>query len=121
MVGHHGLRSGKAARVFLKPLDTKQLGPDGSSVVPRRRRSTCPQPSQKPHAQRTLEAGPAPARKVIGLEKQHGLAAPSTRAWPPATQRPTLPPSFKSRLKPKRILCPWSSQAARSGRYPQQL
>jgi hypothetical protein len=70
--------------VFFKPLDTKQLGPDGGSVVPRRWWSTCPQPSPKPEAQRTLEARSAPAREVIDLDK-HGLAAPSRWAWPPAT------------------------------------
>ena len=103
MVGHHGLRGGKAARVFFKPLDTKQLGPDRSSVVPRRGR--CPQPWPKPQAQRTLEAWSASAREVVDLDK-HGLEAPSTWAWPPATHTPTI---LRERLKPRRILCPWFS------------
>ena len=92
MIGHYGLRGGKAARVFFKPLDTKQLGPDRSSVIPRRRRSTCPQPSPNPQAQRTLEARSASAREVVDVDK-HGLEAPSTWAWPlapPASHTPTI-------------------------------
>src|SRR5579872_5118747 len=88
VAGRHGLRGGKAVRVFFKPLDTKQLGPDGSPVVPWRGRSTYSQP--KPQAQRTLEARSAPAREVIDFDK-HGLAAPSTWAWPLTTPASTLP------------------------------
>ena len=65
--------------MFLKSLDAEELGPNGSSIVPRRGRSASPPPAPQRQAQRTLKAGSALAREVIGLDK-HGLAALSTRS-----------------------------------------